>query len=326
MYSFGCLLTALVAGRPPFTAELPVAVLHHHAYIQPPRLRSLRPDVPEELDALVGDLLDKDPAARPTATEAHERLARIAGALTPAATVPSAWAGVAAAVSPPTAASPVAPAPTGESAVLPAPTGESTAMHAATAAHDEAATATLDGVSTATFSGASRPGRHAAHGIPTPEDALVLGAPTPEEPAAPAPVRVRPRASSVPSGKRRRRVMIGAAAAVAAGIVAFSATEGESRAPEPVAKVLVTAEKVLVADAAVTAEPVATAVASPAPTEAPTAAVPSTAVAPVTQVEDATESPAQEPAVTGKGQDNSLAGENNGRTGKGQNSNNGKGK
>jgi serine/threonine-protein kinase len=369
MYSFGCLLTALVAGRPPFTAELPMAVLHHHAYIQPPRLRSLRPDVPEELDALVGALLEKDPAARPTATEAHEWLARIAESLSPAPTATTTGAGALAVASPPTAASPVVPAatgespvlpaPTGESAVVPTPTGESTAMHAATdatAAHDAAATTALNGVSTATFAGVSTaafaaratesgapapdgpvalgarpPGRHVARGVPAP--AAAAGARTPEEPAALAPASHRPGGPSRPSGRRRRRVLVGAAAAVAAGIVAFSATEGASRAPEPVAKILVTAEKVLVADAPVTAEPVATAVASPAPTEVPSTAVPATtvpgtAVAPATEAEEPSAYPAEEqPAVTGKGQggDNPSAA-SNGRTGKGQNSDSGKGR
>ncbi|GAA4288140.1 serine/threonine-protein kinase [Georgenia daeguensis] len=332
MYSFGCLLTALVAGRPPFTAELPVAVLHHHAYIQPPRLRSLRPDVPDELDALVGDLLDKDPAARPTATEAHERLARLAAALSPAATVPSpgAGAGAGAVASPPTAASPVVPAPTGESTAMHAAAGATSAHDAAagaTAARDAATTAALNGVSTATFAGVQAPHDAVVPGAPTPHDSDVLGAPTPEEPAPLPPALVRPRGSARRSARRRRRVMIGAAAAVATGIVAFSATEGESRAPQPVAKVLVMAEKVRVANAAVTAEPVATAVASPAPTEAPSPAEPRTAVAPATQVEEpATPTVQEAPAVTGKGQGGTPAGENNGRTGKGQNSNSGKGR
>ncbi|MCK6210706.1 protein kinase [Georgenia sp. EYE_87] len=344
MYSFGCLLTALVAGRPPFTAEQPVAVLHHHAFIQPPRLRRLRPDVPEELDALVGALLDKDPAARPTATEAHVRLARIAEALSPTPAVRATVAGAVVVDSPPTAASPVMSS-TGESTGMHA-TARATAAHGegsdataahdastgATAVHDETATAALNGVSTATFAGVSTAtlaARTTAVDAPAPEP-VGRGARTREEPSAPEPAPVRQRGSS---GRRRRRVLVGAAAAVAAGIVAFSATEGgASRTPEPVAKLLFSPGKVLVADAEVTAEPVATAVASPAPTEAPTVTAPSAApVAPAPRpAEEPADAPVQEaPGVTGKGQgqggDNPAA-ENNGRTGKGQNSNSGKGR
>lgn len=75
MYSFGCLLTALVAGRPPFTGERPESVLHQHVFAEAPRLGRLSPGVPEELDRLVAQLLAKDPEARPSADEVAEILA-----------------------------------------------------------------------------------------------------------------------------------------------------------------------------------------------------------------------------------------------------------
>ncbi|MFH5821156.1 serine/threonine-protein kinase [Georgenia sp. AZ-5] len=89
MYSFGCLLTALVAGRPPFTGRRPDAILHQHVFVEAPRLGRLSPGVPEELDRLVGDLLAKDPDRRPSAEEAAEMLtdlaARVQGATVEAA-------------------------------------------------------------------------------------------------------------------------------------------------------------------------------------------------------------------------------------------------
>ncbi|GAA4416110.1 hypothetical protein GCM10023169_03090 [Georgenia halophila] len=79
MYAFGCLITATLAGRPPFRAAQPEDLLHRHAYVQPPRLASQRPDVPGELDELVWQLLAKEPDERPSAGEAHTVLARMAG-------------------------------------------------------------------------------------------------------------------------------------------------------------------------------------------------------------------------------------------------------
>ncbi|WP_341359860.1 serine/threonine-protein kinase [Georgenia sp. M64] len=83
MYAFGCLLTAMVTGRPPFVASRAGSVLHHHVYIEPPRLSSLRDGVPAELDQLVAELLAKDPDRRPTATETAEVLAALAAAAAP---------------------------------------------------------------------------------------------------------------------------------------------------------------------------------------------------------------------------------------------------
>ncbi len=78
MYSFGCLLTALVAGRPPFTGERAEGVLHQHVYVEAPRLSRLRPGVPAELDRLVGELLAKAPGRRPSADEVAEVLTDLA--------------------------------------------------------------------------------------------------------------------------------------------------------------------------------------------------------------------------------------------------------
>ncbi|WP_170175185.1 serine/threonine-protein kinase [Georgenia muralis] len=78
MYSLGCLLTTLLAGRPPFTGDSPIAVLHQHVAEPAPRLKDLVPGVAPEVDDLVTALLEKDPAGRPTAVQAHELLAGLA--------------------------------------------------------------------------------------------------------------------------------------------------------------------------------------------------------------------------------------------------------
>ncbi len=65
LYSLGCVLYALLTGRPPFTAGPPLAVMSQHRTSAPAAPRALRPAVPAGLDQLVVDLLAKDPVARP---------------------------------------------------------------------------------------------------------------------------------------------------------------------------------------------------------------------------------------------------------------------
>ena len=79
MYSFGCLLMALVTGEPPFSGQAPLELLTQHVSAQPARLTDRLPDVPARLDNLVHRLLDKDPSHRPTAREARQVLAELAG-------------------------------------------------------------------------------------------------------------------------------------------------------------------------------------------------------------------------------------------------------
>src|ERR1700678_755395 len=65
LYSFGCVLYELLAGRPPFVAEMPIAVMRMHLEERPVPLRSVRSDLPNGLAALVDRLLEKERDARP---------------------------------------------------------------------------------------------------------------------------------------------------------------------------------------------------------------------------------------------------------------------
>lgn len=63
-YALGCVLMTMLTGRPPFTGEHPLAILRQHLDDTPPAPSRRRPEVPAAVDALVGDLLAKDPARR----------------------------------------------------------------------------------------------------------------------------------------------------------------------------------------------------------------------------------------------------------------------
>ncbi|MEM6701260.1 MAG: protein kinase [Acidobacteriota bacterium] len=65
LYSFGVVCFTLLAGREPFTGKTPADVVLKHLGEPPPDLTALRPDLPEELAALVERLLAKTPNERP---------------------------------------------------------------------------------------------------------------------------------------------------------------------------------------------------------------------------------------------------------------------
>jgi hypothetical protein len=76
LYALGAMLCELITGSPPFTGGV-MAVLNQHLNAQPSLPSSRDPSVPSALDALVAELLAKDPASRPDATTALARLRAI---------------------------------------------------------------------------------------------------------------------------------------------------------------------------------------------------------------------------------------------------------
>jgi serine/threonine protein kinase len=64
LYSLGCTIFFMLTGRPPFADGTMVQKLLHHQQDPPPAIESLRPDVPRRLAAILGRLMEKDPADR----------------------------------------------------------------------------------------------------------------------------------------------------------------------------------------------------------------------------------------------------------------------
>lgn len=121
VYAFGVVLYRLVTGRLPFTGETALEVALKHQRQRPPAVRSLRPDAPATLSALVESALAKSPEGRPS--DGRELLQL----LDEPATV----------VLPPAAASEREPTPTvamGAPAAAPASRGRSRRVAAAVAA------------------------------------------------------------------------------------------------------------------------------------------------------------------------------------------------
>ncbi|HYU33439.1 MAG TPA: protein kinase [Thermoanaerobaculia bacterium] len=65
LFSFGTLLYEILTGGSPFVAENALATLNRILFHTPEPVRALRPEVPEQLSALVDQLLQKDPFLRP---------------------------------------------------------------------------------------------------------------------------------------------------------------------------------------------------------------------------------------------------------------------
>jgi serine/threonine protein kinase len=109
LYSFGCVLYELLAGRPPFTAEMPIAVMRMHLEERPAPIGIVRRDLPAGLPELVDRLLEKERDDRPAdagyvlralvdisdtvdrSTVAHEADRRTNLVGDPAATVARGW-------------------------------------------------------------------------------------------------------------------------------------------------------------------------------------------------------------------------------------------
>jgi serine/threonine-protein kinase len=56
----------VATGKLPYVAETPQGVLEQHLFAKIPSMRSVRPDVPIELDDLTQAMMAKSPLDRPT--------------------------------------------------------------------------------------------------------------------------------------------------------------------------------------------------------------------------------------------------------------------
>jgi serine/threonine protein kinase len=82
LYSLGSVLHALLAGRPPFSGKTVLDVMQQLRNDKPIPIRRLCPDAPEELEATILQLLEKDPQKRiPTAIALANRLKAMEHAL-----------------------------------------------------------------------------------------------------------------------------------------------------------------------------------------------------------------------------------------------------
>ena len=82
LYSLGAMLYEMATGRPPFVGDHVVTVISQHANAEPVAPSWHREDIPPELERLILDLLEKNPADRPPgAAAARERIAEVRTAL-----------------------------------------------------------------------------------------------------------------------------------------------------------------------------------------------------------------------------------------------------
>jgi tRNA A-37 threonylcarbamoyl transferase component Bud32 len=64
IYSLGCLVYHCLSGELPFARDTDVAVIYAHLSEEPPRLTSVRPELPAGLDAVIAKALEKAPERR----------------------------------------------------------------------------------------------------------------------------------------------------------------------------------------------------------------------------------------------------------------------
>lgn len=92
VYALGLMLFEMVAGRPPFIAEMPLEYIGQHAFREPPALQSFAPTVSDQLASFVHSLLVKDKALRPlmreVETELTSQLEQLTGGGEPAVSEP----------------------------------------------------------------------------------------------------------------------------------------------------------------------------------------------------------------------------------------------
>lgn len=79
IYSLGCTLYYALRGRPPFLADSVVSYCHAHTNTPPPRLNAAQPAIPDKLDALLQQMLSKEPAERGTPARLGKQFRKLLG-------------------------------------------------------------------------------------------------------------------------------------------------------------------------------------------------------------------------------------------------------
>lgn len=74
LYALGCVLYETLTGQLPFMATGSVSVQWHHVHTPPVPLRTIRPDIPESVEALVLKLLAKSPEERAHPDQVYDTL------------------------------------------------------------------------------------------------------------------------------------------------------------------------------------------------------------------------------------------------------------
>jgi eukaryotic-like serine/threonine-protein kinase len=76
LYSLGCVMYALISGKPPFTSPSITKIIDRVRTVEALPLRRLVPDLPEPMERIVAQLLNKDPAQRIATPQALANLLR----------------------------------------------------------------------------------------------------------------------------------------------------------------------------------------------------------------------------------------------------------